>query len=83
MRCRFILLPLFFVLACVGVYAQANSTLIGIVIDQTGAVVAGAKIVLTDPATGFMKTTVSCGTFGEMAGAADPRTFELGAKIVF
>jgi hypothetical protein len=59
---RFLLLPLFFVLACVGLYAQANSEVTGIVTDQTGAVVAGAKIVLTDPATGTAKTTVSGST---------------------
>ena len=56
---RFLLLPLFFVLACVGAFAQANSEVTGIVTDQTGAVVADAKIVLTDPATGAAKTTSS------------------------
>jgi len=56
-------LPLLFVLACVGAFAQANSTVTGIVTDQTGAVVAGAKIALTDPATGATKVTVS-GTTG-------------------
>ena len=61
-RYRFFLLPLFFVLACVGAFAQANSAVTGIVTDQTGAVVADAKIVLTDPATGATKTTVSTGT---------------------
>jgi hypothetical protein len=59
---RYFLLPLFFLLACVGVYAQANSEVTGIVTDQTGAVVAGAKIVLTDPATGTVKTTASGST---------------------
>ncbi|KAA6458755.1 TonB-dependent receptor [Acidobacteria bacterium AB60] len=56
---RFFLLPLLLVLACVGAFAQANSELTGIVTDQTGAVVAGAKITLTDPGTGFSKTTDS------------------------
>ena len=56
---RFFLLPLIFVLACVGAFAQANSEVTGIVTDQTGAVVAGAKISLSDPATNFTKTTVS------------------------
>jgi len=58
-RYRFFLLPLFLVLACVGLYAQANSELTGIVTDQSGAVVAGAKIVLTDPATGSNRTIES------------------------
>ncbi len=61
-RYRFFLLPLLFVMACVGAFAQANSELTGIVTDQSGAVVAGAKIVLTDPGTGFTKTTESGAT---------------------
>jgi hypothetical protein len=56
-----ILLPLFLVLACVGAYAQANSEVTGIVTDQTGAVVGGANITLTDPATGAVHATVSSG----------------------
>ncbi len=53
------LLPLFFVLVCVGAYAQANSEITGIVTDQTGAVVAGADITVFDPTTGFTRATVS------------------------
>ncbi len=56
---RFFLLPLFFVLACAGLYAQANSEVTGIVTDQTGASVPGAKITLTDPATGSVHTSTS------------------------
>ena len=51
-RNRFFLLPLLLALACVQLFAQANSTVTGIVTDQSGAVVAGASISLTDPATG-------------------------------
>jgi hypothetical protein len=58
-RYRFFLLPLFFVLACVGAFAQANSEVTGIVTDQTGAVIAGANVTLTDPDTGFTRSTVS------------------------
>jgi hypothetical protein len=61
-RYRFLLLPLLFVLACAGAFAQANSDVSGIVSDQTGAVVSGAKITLTDPATGVTKSTISDGT---------------------
>src|ERR1017187_8900975 len=61
-RYRFFLLPLFFVLACAGVYAQANSELDGIITDQTGAVVSGAKVTLVDPATAYTRTTVSGAT---------------------
>ncbi|HWE84634.1 MAG TPA: carboxypeptidase-like regulatory domain-containing protein [Terracidiphilus sp.] len=59
---RFFLLPLFLVLMCVGLYAQANSELTGIVTDQTGAVVAGAAITITDPGTGSTKTAESGAT---------------------
>jgi hypothetical protein len=59
---KLFLLAVFFVLTCAGVYAQANSEVAGIVTDQTGAVVAGAKIVLTDPATSTTKTVTSGAT---------------------
>ena len=39
---RFFLLPLFLILACVGAWAQANSTVTGIITDPSGAVVSGA-----------------------------------------
>ncbi len=66
---RFLLLPLLFVLTCAGAFAQANSNVTGIVSDQTGAVVAGAKIVLVDPATGATKTTTTSDTgLYEIAG---------------
>src|ERR1700758_4016630 len=66
---RFLLLPLLFVLTCVGLYAQANSNITGIVTDQSGAVVAGAKVVLTDPATGAAKSTTTSDTgLYEIAG---------------
>ncbi len=61
-RYRFLVLPLFFVLACAGAFAQANSEVTGIVSDQTGAVVSGAKITLTDPGTGVTKSTISDAT---------------------
>ena len=59
---RRLLLPLVLAVASVAALAQANSELTGIVTDQTGAVVPDAKIVLTDPATGFSKTTTSGAT---------------------
>ena len=60
MSYRLFLLPLLLVMASVGAFAQANSSLTGIVTDQSGAVVAGAKVVLTDPATGIStKTTIA------------------------
>ena len=59
---KFFLLPLLFVLVCAGAFAQANSTITGIVTDQTGAVVAGANITLTDPATGATKVATTGAT---------------------
>ena len=77
---RFFLLPLLFVLACVGLYAQANSELTGIVTDQTGAVVAGATVTLTDPATGFTKSTDSGATGLYVLAGLNPATYNL--KVV-
>ena len=59
---RYILLPLLLLLASVTVFAQANSEVTGIVTDQSGAVVPGASITITDPANGTVKTTVSGAT---------------------
>jgi hypothetical protein len=75
---RFFLLPLFFVLACVGLYAQANSELTGVVSDQTGAVVAGAKLVLTDPATGIAHTATSGATGLYDINGLNPGTYNQG-----
>ena len=74
---RFILLPLFLFLACVGAFAQANSTVTGIVTDQTGAVVGGAQITLTDPATGETHKTVSGGTGLYDISGLNPATYNL------
>ncbi len=76
-RNRFALLPLFLVLACVSVFAQANSELTGIITDQTGAVVPGAKVVLTDPATGVSKTTESGATGLYDLPGLNPATYNL------
>jgi hypothetical protein len=75
---RFILLTLLMALGgTVGAYAQANSTLTGIITDQTEAVVAGATVTLTDPATGFVKETES-GVSGLFAiGGLNPATYIL------
>jgi hypothetical protein len=79
---RLILLPLFLLLACVGVYAQANSTVTGIVTDQTGAVISGASITLTDTATGAVKTAVSgdTGLYGISALNAGVYNMTVAAK---
>jgi len=74
---RFFLLPLIFALACVGAFAQANSELTGILTDQTGAVVAGATITLTDPATGSIKTTESGATGLYDINGLNPATYSL------
>jgi Carboxypeptidase regulatory-like domain len=61
-RHGFVLLPLFLLLACVGAFAQANSSVTGIVSDQSGALISGATIALTDVATGSAHTTVTSDT---------------------
>ncbi len=79
-RYRFFLLPLFFVLACVGLYAQANSELTGVVSDETGAVLAGANITLSDPATGFTRDTVSGPTGLYDFSGLNPANYTIKAK---
>lgn len=74
---RFLLLPVFLFLASVALFAQANSELTGIVTDQTGAVVAGAKITITDPSTGATKTTLSGSTGLFEIPGLNPATYTL------
>ena len=74
---RLFLLPLFLVLASVGAFAQANSTLTGIVTDQTGAVVSGAKVVITDPATNASKTTLSGDTGLYSISGLNPASYDM------
>lgn len=76
-RYRWILLPLFLVMACAGAFAQANATLTGIVTDQTGAVVPNAQITLTDPATNVAKSTVSGATGLYAIPGLNPATYNL------
>jgi hypothetical protein len=70
-------LPLIFVLACVGAFAQANSNLTGIITDQTGAVVADATVTLTDPATGGVHSTVSSSTGLYSIAGLNPGDYDL------
>jgi hypothetical protein len=76
-RYRYLLLPLFFVLACAVAIGQANSELTGIVTDKTGAVVAGANVVLINPATGAEFSTVSGGTGLYDINGLNPGTYNL------
>ncbi len=76
-RYRYLLLPLFFVLACAVAIGQANSELTGIVTDKTGAVVPDASVVLTNPATGITRTTQSGGTGLYDISGLNPATYNL------
>ncbi len=76
-RYRYLLLPLFFVLACAVAIGQANSELTGIVTDKTGAVVPGATIVLTNPATSAVQTTQSGATGLYDINGLNPGTYAL------
>ena len=58
-RFKFLLVPLFFLFACVVGMAQQNSEIVGTVTDQTGAAVPGAKLALTQTETGFTYNSVS------------------------
>ena len=60
----FLVVPLLLLAACVTVMAQQNSEIAGTVTDQTGAVVPGAALTLTQQETGFNYNTVSNSTGG-------------------
>lgn len=74
---RLYLLLSIFLVACLAARAQANSELTGIVTDETGAVVSGAKVILTDPATAAVRATVSGATGLYSIPGLDPATYNL------
>jgi len=60
----FFILPVFLLFVCASVFAQQNSEIIGTVTDQTGAVVSGAKLTLTQKETGYVYNDTSNATGG-------------------
>ena len=77
---RFLIVSLFLVFACVAVRAQQNSEIVGTVTDQTGAVVPGAKLVLTQTETGFVYNSVSNATGGYSFPGLNIGTYSLKAS---
>lgn len=74
---RLFLLPLVLAFACVAARAQQNSEIVGTVTDQTGAVVPGAALVLTQTETGFVYNTVSNATGGYAFPGLNVGTYRL------
>jgi hypothetical protein len=79
-RFKFLIVPLFFVFACVAAIAQQNSSIAGTVTDQTGAAVPGAKITLTQTETGFAYNSVSNGTGAFTFAGLNVGTYTLKAS---
>ena len=72
-----------FVMLCLGfagaAYAQQNSEITGIITDQTGAVISGAQITLTDTAKGTVVNAVSNDAGYYTFGGLNPSTYDLKA----
>ena len=78
-RFKFLIVPIFFVFACVAAMAQGNSQIVGTVTDQTGAAVPGAKLTLTQKETGFTSSSVSNETGGFVFPGLNVGTYTLKA----
>jgi hypothetical protein len=74
---RFILLPVLSLFAGMALMAQQNSEIVGTVTDQTGAVVQGANLSLTQKETGFVYNAVSNDTGGYTFSNLNVGTFDL------
>ena len=79
-RFKFLIVPIFFVFACVAAIAQQNSSIVGTVTDQTGAAVPGAKITLTQVETGFAYNSVSNSTGAFTFAGLNVGTYTLKAS---
>ncbi|MCI0392364.1 MAG: TonB-dependent receptor [Acidobacteria bacterium] len=63
-------------------YAQSGtSTITGTVTDQTGAVMAGVKIAVREPATGFERETVTNDTGNYSLPGLQPATYDIAAEL--
>jgi Carboxypeptidase regulatory-like domain len=60
--CKARLCALFFLLAATAASAQFNSGFTGVIVEQTGSVVAGAKILATNQSTQVSQFSISTGT---------------------
>lgn len=70
-------LSLMLALTCIAAIGQANSNVTGIVTDQTGAVVSGASISITNPATGFTSVTESESSGLYVVGGLNPANYNM------
>src|SRR5450631_531628 len=77
MKHKLLLLPLFLLFVCVGVYAQQNSEISGTITDQAGAAVVGANVTLTEAGTGFTKETQSNATGFFRVSALNVGSYEI------
>ena len=72
-----------FVMLCFGfagaAFAQQNSQITGIITDQTGAVISGAQVTLTDTAKGTTAATTSNDDGYYTFGGLNPSTYDLKA----
>ena len=70
------------VLSAVMAHAQYRTSIQGVVTDSTGAVVQGATLTLTNPATGekWVRTSSAVGVYNFNALAAAPFRLEVEAK---
>ncbi len=72
------------VLSCMAglVFGQAGtSTIRGTTVDQTGAVIPGATVTLTNPGTGYSRTQLSNDTGGFSFELLQPGKYTLEAEI--
>ena len=56
---KLLAMPIFALLLCLTAHAQQNSEITGTITDNAGALVAGAKVTITQPSTGLTRSTVS------------------------
>ena len=61
--------------------AQTTTSIAGAIYDPAGAVVAGATVTVTNPATGFTRTTVSNETGNYVVTPLQPGTYDLSVEL--
>ncbi|MGO9086664.1 MAG: carboxypeptidase regulatory-like domain-containing protein [Terriglobales bacterium] len=68
---------LFVCLLSVRLFAQSSGSFTGTVLDDTGAAIVGAEVSVSDPSTGFRRTTITNGDGNYFVGGLGAGTYDV------
>jgi Carboxypeptidase regulatory-like domain len=68
-------------LVCAPLFAQSTGSITGTVLDHTGAVIPGAEVSISDPATGFRRSAISNSDGNYLVAGLGAATYDVTIKV--